>query len=147
MIQEDRKLLLKDISARLTYGVQCQFSYHNIHRLKEGIVIEDDCEQMEGMIIGLYNNTSFYIYSKEVHDMEFCPRIEDCRPYLRPMSSMTDKERGEYDTYRKHVCDEYNRYCFDSMESIDWLNQHYFDYRGLIEKGLALEAPDGMYKI
>ena len=61
------------------------------------------------------------------------------------MSSMTEEERSEYDVYRKHVCDEYNRYCFDSVESIDWLLRHHFDYRGLIEKGLALEAPERMY--
>ena len=46
----------------------------------------------------------------------------------------------------QHNCDEYNRYCFDSAESIDWLNEHHFDYRGLIPMGLALEATEGMYK-
>jgi hypothetical protein len=68
------------------------------------------------------------------------------KPYLRPMSSMTEEDRQEYDSKRKHICDDYNRYCFDSIESIDWLNAHHFDYRGLIEKGLAIEAPEDMYK-
>ena len=59
---------------------------------------------------------------------------------------MTEEERKEYDSKRKHICDDYNRYCFDSIESIDWLNEHHFDYRGLIPMGLALEAKEGMYK-
>ena len=73
--------------------------------------------------------------------------IEYIKPYLRPMSSMTAEEYKEYDSKRSHICDEYNRYCFETVESIDWLLEHHFDYRGLIEKGLALEALEGMYNI
>ena len=52
---------------------------------------------------------------------------------------MTEEERRTYDEL---ACD------FDGISmsnSIDWLNENMFDYRGLIEKGLALEAPEGMY--
>ena len=84
----------------------------------------------------------------------------DIKPYLLPMSSMTEKE---YETFPIP-------YSFDSFstwnntilseviegtqiligideitEIIDWLNAHHFDYRGLIEKGLAIEAPEDMY--
>ena len=61
-------------------------------------------------------------------------------PYLRPMSSMTEEERRTYDNL---ACD------FDGISmaaSIDWLNENMFDYRGLIPMGLALEAPEDMYK-
>ena len=65
------------------------------------------------------------------------------------MSSMTKKEQNEYDlffSYGEHGWDEYT--IEKEVPSIvDWLNSHHFDYRGLIEKGLALEAPDGMYDI
>ena len=32
------------------------------------------------------------------------------------------------------------------LDVIDWLNAHHFDYRGLIEKGLAIKAPEVIYK-
>lgn len=55
--------------------------------------------------------------------------------YLRPMSSMTKEEKNEYIN------------TFIAMwDAVDWLNAHHFDYHSLIEKGLALEAPEGMYK-
>ena len=52
------------------------------------------------------------------------------KPYLRPMDSMTEEEYAEfgYDTLRY------------TIQDIDWLNAHHFDYRGLIEKGLAIEV-------
>lgn len=65
-----------------------------------------------------------------------CPLVEEVKPYLRPMSSMTEEEYQEfgYDVLRY------------TPREFDWLNTHHFDYRGLIEKGLALEAPKDMYK-
>ena len=66
--------------------------------------------------------------------------LERTLPYLRPMSSMTEEERKEYQAFFNYDGVEYPE------EYIDWLNAHHFDYRGLIEKGLALEAPEGMYK-
>lgn len=62
--------------------------------------------------------------------------IETIKPYLRPMSSITKEEYEEETTLFG-----WNT----GWEHYDWLNAHHFDYRGLIEKGLALEAPDGMY--
>lgn len=59
------------------------------------------------------------------------------KPYLRSMSSMTEEEKEELRTLKWTKLEHY---------TVDWLNEHHFDYRGLIEKGLALEAPEGMYK-
>jgi hypothetical protein len=89
--------------------------------------------------------------------------LEKNLPFLRPMSSMTDEELKEFrrlkqmsvtvvmpngvsllkPTYIVDLEDD-----GDGMNYLyDWLNAHHFDYRGLIEKGLALEAPKGMYNI
>jgi hypothetical protein len=56
------------------------------------------------------------------------------------MSSITEEEMAKYHSY----CDSYYDIYFDTVASIDWLNKHHFDYRDLIEKGLAIEASEGM---
>ena len=84
--------------------------------------------------------------------------IESIKPYLRPMSSMTEEERSElskltndkfkfylYTTKPEIICYEKYNY-IEGLKVLDWLNAHHFDYHGLIEKGLALPAPVGMYK-
>ena len=58
------------------------------------------------------------------------------KPYLRPMSSMTEEEKGEYQAFFNYDGVEYPE------EYIDWLNAHHFDYRGLIEKGLAIAVTE-----
>ncbi len=63
-------------------------------------------------------------------------KLENCKPYLRSMSSMTEEEEIYYNTV-------YTRLKFYEKE--DWLNSHHFDYRGLIPMRLALEAPSDMY--
>jgi len=78
------------------------------------------------------------------------PLLEEIKLYLRPLSSMTEKEYEEL----KNISGDYG---FPSLSNIndwepnyavlDWLNSHFFDYRGLIEKGLALVAPEDMYKL
>ena len=72
----------------------------------------------------------------------FYSHIEEIKLYLRPMSSMTEEESTTYE-YSFLYSNDLRIY---AEEYIDWLNAHHFDYRGLIEKGLALEAPEGMYK-
>ena len=57
--------------------------------------------------------------------------VTSIQPYLRPMSTMTEEEEDEY------LGEEF---------WIDWLNAHHFDCRELIPMGLALRAPEGMYK-
>ena len=65
-------------------------------------------------------------------------------PFIRPMSSMTDEEKNQWFDIINHYNKEGNP-ILTSIESIDWLNANHFDYRELIEKGLALEAPKDMY--
>ena len=79
-----------------------------------------------------------------LHDFMF--DNAELKPYLRSMSSMTDEERN---LIRKY-CDEHDRLIYDigvsgqvhSKNIVDWLNAHHFDYRGLIEKGLAIEVTE-----
>ena len=120
MAQKEIQLLLVDISARLSYGVK-------------GIITYDESDttfSVEGI-----DNIVLHL-----SDAEEC-YVEDFKPYLRPMSSMTEEEKEEY----HKLSDNYYGIYFDSVKSIDWLNKKMFDYRGLIPMGLALEAPEGMY--
>ena len=71
--------------------------------------------------------------------------VINCFPYLRPMSSMTEEERKELTEINCQGNLAEHKYAV-FYRSQDWLNAHHFDYRGLIEKGLAFEAPIEMYK-
>lgn len=73
--------------------------------------------------------------------------LEDVKPYLRPMSSMTEEEQRTLDSMCNGV-EMVSRLSGLKMfdKAFDWLNAHHFDFRGLIPMGLALEAPEGMYK-
>ena len=132
MTQEDKELLLKDICARLPYGLKCV----NVNWPKDGSVQVSNIRTREWKI---------QIFEDWVD-------IEYCKPYLRPMSSMTKEERKYRLTSFFQVVRTDNIGLVPtlsgpkSFEYIDWLNAHHFDYNGLIEKGLALEAPEGMYK-
>ncbi len=65
-------------------------------------------------------------------------------PYLRPLSSITEEERVEFERL-SFVYDTSDGSMLFGEKGLDWLNAHHFDYRGLIPMGLALEAPEGMY--
>ena len=119
LVQEDKELLLKDLYARLRYRIN---------------VLTKDND--EGYIVGVDDteNGVFVIHIIEDGDSYTCDEsIENFKPYLRPMSSMTSEESSIWMR-------------LEYLEGIDWLNEHHFDYRGLIKKGLALEAPEDMYK-
>ena len=117
MTNGEKQLLLQDLCARLPYGVNCE------------------------VFNGKYDE-----------DMKLSPSIlsfgvENIKPYLRPISSMTDDEEIGYDATFDTI---YVNGHYDSVmtyKSFDWLNAHHFDCRGLIEKRLALPAPEGMYDI
>lgn len=118
VIRKNKKLLLQDLSARLPYGVVVKIDYGDIHY---GLVVLNRLD-----------------VEKKIAIFNFDVPIEYCKPYLRPMSSMTEEEREEY----HKLCDKYYDIYFDSVESIDWLNAHHFDYRGLIERGLAIQVTE-----
>lgn len=145
MIQKEKQLLIKDLCARLPYGIIiAEFDkYDNQIRKFELKAIGDS-----GYLrydAGRDGEQGAALYSKVTHNY--------CKPYLRPMSSMTEEEKKKiqalYHENTQNVFkdpDEVRGYRFYDISVVDWLNENHFDYRGLIEKGLALEAPEGMYK-
>lgn len=133
MKKEYKELLLQDLCARLPYGVKIELTWWV---MDEGTSMNTTLEPDH--IEQLLNDED---------------GVTEIKPYLRPMSSMTKEERKEYNKtcivkFRKagpgYTYDGWWEY-YDTMTSFDYLNAHHFDYRGLIEKGLALEAPEGMY--
>ena len=145
MTQEDKELLLKDLCARLPYKVMCKVSFD-----EEDVHIEP-LESVRPFMSFNQITTSGSVVS-----------IDCVKPYLRPMSSMTEEEKEEFHKLKQFsvtvvmpngVSLLKPTYIVDLEEDgdglnhlYDWLNAHHFDYRGLIEMGLALEAPKEMYK-
>ena len=133
-----RKLLLKDLSARLPYGVKCE--------------IDDIDEPLE--LESIKFKGDYFIFGNGVYERY----ITEIKPYLRPMASMTEKEEMELTKITSQLTFD-RRYnllyvgraddggCdLSEMEKIvDYLISHHFDFRGLISLGLAIEAPTGMY--
>ena len=119
MTTEEKELLLKDLSARLPYGVKVQITSDG-GMMEASYDMTLDCELLNDLI----------------------ENGDDFKPYLRPMASMTSDERFEYDELQHF----YTHGLDFNVDEVDWLNAHHFDYRNLIGKGLALEAPEGMYK-
>ena len=121
MTQENKELLFKDLCARLPYGVKFLRESWNFEWDQELSVIEvlEDIDKD-----GYINNTKVY-------------RIEDIKPYLFPLSSMTEEQQKEY----QYITE---RWMYDSSysiaDSIDWLNKNHFDYRNLINKNLAIDC-------
>lgn len=113
MIQENKELLLKDLCARLPYGVKIELSWWE---MGEWTSIDTT---LEADFIGDLINDE---------DIEI-------EPYLRPMSSMTEEEKLMYEGLM--IGTDNISYILDV---IDWLNAHHFDFRGLIEKGIAIDA-------
>lgn len=138
MTQEEKQLLLKDLCARLPYGVIVHIKLnHNIHGLEynsllHGFMLSENVgiSQLDG-------------YTKFINLNE-----DEIKPYLRPMSSMTEEEKEEYNEFSMDLPYIYSGLDYDipNIYVVDWLNEHHFDYRNLIEKGLALEASKEMYK-
>lgn len=111
MTQEDKQLLLQDLCTRLPYGVKGIITYNG----------DKDIFTIKGIFNILF-----------LSDTECC-HVEDFKPYLRPLSSMTEEEKNEY-FGRTMTIDIVQT----SKEVIDWLNKKMFDYRGLIKKDLAI---------
>ena len=120
MKQEDKELLLlKDLGARLRYHVVISKKVCHKRQLEE------------------LSNIGYGQKTDEIYVNGY--PIKNCKPYLRSMSSMTEEEREKCRIERGR---DLSGEC--GCES-DYLNSIHIDYRGLIPKGLALEAPKGMY--
>jgi hypothetical protein len=148
MKTEDKELLLRDLCARLPYGVMCittdnDGSLPNIWKIVKADMINED----------------FFL----IHDSYKASRtvdVKEVRPYLLPLLSMTKEQKKFFDDKNIELDgweivskkgSHYQSSCYtdieDWLEVIDWLNKNHFDYRGLINKGLAIDATNlGIYK-
>ena len=124
MTQEEKSLLLQDLCARLPYHPIVSVAYNY---LGKGIVWNFDVLRIK-LLLEIEENESW----------------EYIKPYLRPMSSMTEEEYEEYCYLNEctHLDDGTEVPC---VAHINYLLKNHFDFIGLIPKGLALEAPNGMY--
>jgi len=120
MTQNDKELLLKDLCARLPYNVK----------------VKVECGDIP------YGPTvlSKLDIKRKVALFDFEVRIENCKPYLRPLSSMTKEEWNDYKSTWKLVEHDLEDTYEPCIESFDWLNEHHFDFRNLIERGLAIDC-------
>jgi hypothetical protein len=120
MTQEQKEIILKDLCARLPYGVVCKsVNFKNPTKL-----VTIDTEDIFDV----------FFCSNDDGDMWNC--YEDIKPYLFPLSSMTKEQSIEY----INLCERFCPASIYSMEMIDWFHKNHFDYRGLIPKGLAIDA-------
>lgn len=127
MTKEDKELLLKDLCARLPYHTKIDTGVQGISTL----------------------DSSWY----EINRMNLEYDSDAFLPYLRPMSSMTEEEYNEYEltfdnvvVYSGHNNNNIHSEHRPTYETFDYLDSIHVDYRDLIPKGLALEAPEDMYK-
>lgn len=130
MTQEQKDLLLKDLCARLPYGVK-------LH-----------CSSNVMICIGPYTLNTIVLDRIFNNNTEYVP-FDEFKPYLFPMSSMTDEQK---EFIKNKFCYDWDiddhpyslwAHCIvigDADELIDWFHKNHIDYRGLIEKGLAIDA-------
>lgn len=172
MTQEEKQLMLITLCDMLPYGVVCKISYTFNNETTNWEDVESTCDD----IITKINFDTKEVFSDWLSEYS---SIDDVKPYLRPMSSMTEEDLRDFAKikYKNNALWEIvefpNMGCYkgfinvrcmnknkgdtwifqvntrtplETYYGIDWLNEHHFDYRGLIEKGLALEASKDMYK-
>ena len=113
MIQEDKELLIKDLCARLPYGIKAQ-----------------DYDDEPPFTIVAYDGLCFW------DDDEWEHKVDKIKPYLFPLSSITEEQIKEFNS----ITQKCSTYIGKSILLTDFCNKHHIDWRGLIEKGLALDA-------
>ncbi len=174
MIQEYKQLVLKDLCARLPYNVKVAIDFKSYLELlpdddddseypyKKNLntILRcsnksiDDISQ-EPHIVYSYIGSERFSMLRGYDNREYGVPVELIKPYLRSLLSMTAKEEREYNGTlpplgnfmfeQEELFKPIQLYKNIPFELYEFFNSHYFDYRGLIEKGLAIEAPAGMY--
>ena len=123
MKQEDKELLIRDLCARLPYGVIVE-DRNGVHPLTTG----------NTEFAALFGGSGWH----------------NIKPYLRPMSSMTDAEWADCVRSSNIPYDGDEQHCIVAALMADararWYDKKMFDHRGLLPRGLAYEMPEGMYK-
>ena len=119
LTEQEKIELRREVCARMLYGLKALATHSN---------------QVVSILRGGYYDDENYYFIPTKTAVAF--EIDDFKMYLRPMTSMTKEEFDFVDTEFQNL---------KVHEKMDWFYEHHFDVRGLIEKGLALEAPEGMY--
>ena len=146
MNKEDKELLLKDLCARLPYGIQINLGNDRLPSEVTAVSSLFGIKVIGKRLSSIYDNGPYWV--------EAWRSIDECIPYLRSMSSMTEEECIELSrlkpNYDKVEAWKYIKtpvpLTIANIEQFDFFNSHHLDWRGLIPKGLALEASEDMYK-
>ena len=149
MTYEEKQLLIIDLCGRAPYGVRVKIRSCDIRTVRAVDVVEG--------IVHFAEPDTISPFGLHIEDpLSFRQKV---KPYLRPMSSMTEEEKAELQ--KEHLKDEKlfiecinkSKAGDNSMRgkvithfAADWCNKNHFDYRGLIDLNLALPAPENMYK-
>ena len=120
MTQEEKDLLLKDLCARLPYGIICEDGYGNVLELNG---------------IDKPNTATFKCFDKTFWTTD----LDKCKPYLFPLSSMTEEQTEELIKLINTDQNDNNEF-MRSLCRIEFYHKNHFDYRGLIPIGLANDA-------
>ena len=124
MTKEEKDLLLQDLCARLPYGVKISVQSWD----------EEEQEYVDKVDVLYSVNRDGYVKSaNEDYDFD----VEDIKPYLLPLSSMTEEQKKELQSL---MVQEVYGILYHTIESYGWLNKNHFDYRGLIPMELAIDA-------
>ena len=126
MTQEQKELLFKDLCARLPYGIKAEIKYYDgVYKLQ-----------------AIYTDGTTYVTRDVGNPIE--TYFEDCKPYLIPLSSMTEEQSKELEEidpeFYSLICENGDICVSMDVRGYDWLNKYHFDYRGLIRMGLAIDA-------
>ena len=133
MKKEDKDLQLRDLCGKLPY----------LPKVHADDGLSPDGKGNDYTLLGVNANKRIALLGLDFDGVyaTYKEYMDNIKPYLRHLSSMTDEEKKEYNIIVDALFDTGISYLND------WLNSHHFDYRGLIPKGLAIEAPEGMYNI
>lgn len=132
MTQEEKDLLLQDLCARLPYGVKyMKYSW--------GYGIDQEIPEVE--VLECVDENGYISHTKVY-------RINDIKPYLFPLSSMTEEQKNDCPIDETNLNIIKSNIGYGIIEIpwqllylfIDWCNKNHFDYRGLIPMGLANDA-------
>lgn len=119
MTQNDKELLIKDLCSRLPYGVKCR--YQHIQYVETGKIID----------INIFGRVNIDGHIRDIYDV---------KPYLFPISSMTEEQVFDFAIVQVENWKGTYPTLSECSAIIDWGYKHHFDVNGLIEKGLAIDA-------
>lgn len=130
MKQEEKDLLLKDLCARLPYGVKCQVQEDEFIYI--GTLCRLEVDNKNGNLLD---------FVESINGLDCQVYLSEVKPYLFPLESMTEEQKIEYDaTFATIIYEDGRKDSAMTYKSFDYLNANNFDYRGLIPMGLAKDA-------